>query len=158
MSMRSGTTLTPYLKEIREASTIDEAKQRIIKWFGDLNAFTLYNDDVLVATYARPDRTASGIIFAETNMSEDRFQGKVGLLLKAGPEAFKFNGNFAFNGINVEKEPDRRDEWLEAIPKVGDWVAFFPSEGKEIGMRGGSCRVFRSDCICMKITDPRDIY
>lgn len=64
---------------------------------------------VLVGVYMRPKKTAGGIILTDNTAAEDKFQGKVGLVLGMGPLAFKDD--------DVHKFGDVR-------PAVGDWIVF----------------------------------
>jgi co-chaperonin GroES (HSP10) len=62
---------------------------------------------VLVATYKRAEKTAGGIFLTHKTIDEDDYQGRVGLVLKMGPLAFK---------------EDDTHVWPGNVPKVGDWV------------------------------------
>ena len=64
---------------------------------------------VLVGTYIRPKMTAGGIHIPDSTQGEDIYQGKVGLVLKLGPLAFK---------------EDDTHKWGDRVPQVGDWVMF----------------------------------
>ena len=133
-------SLTPYLKAVSEA---EDPKKEILKWTGSLKKEKLVGDRVLVATYARPSRTESGLYLSDSMSVEDRFQGTVGLLLLVGDSAFKYDGSFQLEG---------------AIPKVGDFVIYRPADGFEIAFRKASCRVFRSESIIGIASDPLLYY
>lgn len=72
-------------------------------------------DRVLLVMYERTKqkgdvRTAGGIIVPETKNGsavEDKWQGKVGMVVKMGPLAFT---------------EDETHKWGGVVPKVGDWV------------------------------------
>ena len=55
---------------------------------GDLSGVEVFNTQVLVAVYIRPEKTSGGIIRPDSVREEDKYQGKVGLLLKKGRTAF----------------------------------------------------------------------
>ena len=55
---------------------------------GDLSHIEVFNNQVLVAVYIRPNKTKSGIYLTDVTVGEDRFQGKVALVLKTGHDAF----------------------------------------------------------------------
>ena len=74
----------------------------------------------------RPEKTKSGIILSDQTRSEDRYQGKVGLVLKKGPTAFVDPDNKWFVDTDVE---------------VGDWVYFRVTDGWSINVHGVSCRM-----------------
>jgi co-chaperonin GroES (HSP10) len=70
--------------------------------------------DVLLVMYERvskgEQKSTGGIIIPATQggtATEDRYQGKAGLIVKKGPVAF---------------EEDENHRWGSAIPKEGDWV------------------------------------
>lgn len=70
--------------------------------------------DVLLAMYERvgqgESRTPGGIIIPDTKggaATEDKYQGKVGLVVKMGPLAF---------------QEDDNHKWGNVVPKIGDWV------------------------------------
>jgi hypothetical protein len=126
-----------------------------------LSKIELFGSRELVAIYARPNKTSGGIYLSNSETSEDKYQGKVGLLLKAGPDAFKFNGSFAF----ITREEDEDDEAYKrrvkrVTPKAKDWVFARPADGEfsEITLGGYSCRIFDSSVIVGRVKDPRIIY
>lgn len=118
-------------------------KKLVLESVGDLSGFTVLHTDVLVATYVAPRKTAGGILLPDKSVEEDRWQGKVGLVLKMGEGAFRYTGAFTYEG---------------SVPKVGDYVAFHTSDTREIGIRGTSCRTIDCSLIRMIIPDPSDIY
>ena len=70
--------------------------------------------EVLIAMYERVGKgeakTAGGLIIPDIKggaATEDKFQGKVGLVVKMGPIAF---------------DEDDTHRWGDVKPKVGDWV------------------------------------
>jgi co-chaperonin GroES (HSP10) len=88
---------------------------------GDLEKVEPFNQQVLIATYIRPaTRTAGGLEIAEEALDEDRYQGKVGMVLRKGPRAFVDDGPVKFYGQDVEP---------------GDWVVYRASDGLK-GMIG----------------------
>lgn len=89
----------------------------------DIEKVEPFNQQVLVAIYIRPaTRTAGGLEIAEEAIDEDRYQGKVGMVLKKGPRAFVDDPKLGviFHGQNVEP---------------GDWVVYRASDGLK-GMIG----------------------
>ena len=94
---------------------------------------------VLLATYIRPNVTPGGIIRPDTNVEEDVWQGKVGLVLKLGPNAFVDDDDARFYGQKVEL-----NEWC--VYKVGDaW---------SVTIGNWPCRLVRDSSIKMKVKDP----
>jgi co-chaperonin GroES (HSP10) len=87
----------------------------------DLAKVEPFNQQVLIATYIRPaTHMASGLEIPKEAVDEDRYQGKVGMVLKKGPRAFVDDGPVKFYGQDVEP---------------GDWVVYRSSDGLK-GMIG----------------------
>ena len=70
-----------------------DARQEILKAVGDISNFNVFHNQVLIAIYIRPEMTAGGIIITNKTRDEDKWQGKVGLVLKKGPSAFVDESN-----------------------------------------------------------------
>lgn len=100
--------------------------------------FDLFNNQVLVAIYVRPEKTASGIILTDKYRDEDKYQGKVGLVVKKGPIAFEGNDDW-FKGVEVG---------------VDDWVLFRPSDGWQVNVNGVPCRVLNDISVKGKLPNP----
>ncbi len=140
----------------------------------------LQRNRCLVATYIKPAITKGGIIIPTTSGEEDRWQGKVGLLIAVGPSAFNYDEvadaiqkaeQAAYDDAG-EGEPT--DEELEDaitgalascnVPRIGDWVAYRTSETHEFGVPVAgehvlaSCRFIHDGSIVMVVTDPRLVY
>lgn len=104
---------------------VDPAKQ-LMEALGDISNVKMFNNNILVAVYIRPEKTKSGLYLPGKTIDEDRYQGKVGLLVSTGPKAF-----------SVES-----DEWFKDVEvKPGDWLVFRPSDGWSINVNGVLCRV-----------------
>lgn len=98
---------------------------------------------VLVASYVHSVRTPGGIIMPDKTLDEDRYQGKVGLVLKLGPIAFRF-----------DEDPEGKK-----APKVGQWVLYRPADTWEIGLgEGAPCRFIYDDTVVAIVTEPKDYY
>lgn len=118
-------------------------KQAVTERIGNLDGYRVLASNVLVATYIKPARTAGGIIIPDSGTDEDRWQGKVGLVLKLGHTAFKYDGMAAYEG---------------PIPEVGEFVMFHTSDSRELGINGTSCRFVDSSLIRMIVPDPDGVY
>lgn len=118
-------------------------KKAVLALLGDLSNFHVLGSNVLVASYIQPEKTAGGIIVPESSIHEDRWQGKANLVLKLGETAFKYDGPYEYKGT---------------IPKPGDYVMFHTSDGRELGIRGTSCRLVDSSLIKMITPDPDELY
>lgn len=110
-----------------------DPKTEITEKIGDLSKIELFGPEVLVATYVRPEKTAGGIIQTSKTRDEDNWQGKVGLVLKTGSDAFFGDG---------------RDL------KVGDWVFYRPSDGFDMQVNGVRCRLLKDNSIRGRLPNP----
>lgn len=93
---------------------------------GAINDVELLGSTLLVAIYVRPTKTASGIYLTEKTTDEDLYQGKVGLVLRLGPIAFKEDETHRFGGV---------------VPKVGDWVLLNVGETWPFSLGKTRCRI-----------------
>ncbi len=116
---------------------------------GDLDDYEVFHNLVLVATYIAPEKIGS-IIMPDRKIDEDRFQGKIGLVLKVGPCAFVDDARGKYGGVFVEP---------------GDWVIYRPSDGHELFIRdrrtlndGLSCRLIEDVFIKGRISRPDLVY
>jgi len=103
-----------------------DPKKVLLDELGDLSDIKVFNNQLLVAIYIRPQKTKSGIHLPGQVTEEDKHQGKVGLVVKKGPEAFV--------------DPDQR--WFsDTEVNEGDWVIFRPTDGWSINVHGVPCRM-----------------
>lgn len=81
----------------------------------DLSNFEIFPTQILVAHHIRKTVGSSGrLIAADKTQKEDRFQGKAGLVLMMGSNAFKDSSDARFFGFSVS---------------IGDWVLYRASDG-----------------------------
>lgn len=118
-------------------------KEAAMTALGNLDGYTVLTSNVLVATYIKPGKTTGGIILPDSSTDEDRWQGKIGLVLKLGETAFKYDGSAFYEGT---------------APKVGDYVMFHTSDSRELGINGTSCRFVDSSLVRMIVPDPDGVY
>lgn len=116
-----------------------DPKAEMIKKVGNLKEIEVMYNMVLVATYIRPSKTKGGIIRPDQNVEEDVWQGKVGLVLKCGPDAFKDDADMTFNGQKAE---------------VGEWVVFKVGDAWQLLVGDWPCRLVRDSGIRMKLASP----
>lgn len=121
----------------------EQQKQAILDKLSCIEIDVL-SSQVIVATYIEPEKTSGGILLPEKRLDESRFQGKVGLLVKMGPTAFKYDGPY---------------NWEGRAPQIGDWVIYRASDGWENGLSGIFVRWLESgDMIKGIVKDPRVVY
>lgn len=132
------------IQKLAECTSLDDQVKLIRDSMGDIDSwFSLVSSQVLLAIYVAPERTAGGILRPSSNIDEDRWQGKAGLIIAKGPTAFKYDGAYNFEG---------------EAPALGDWVLHFPSDGRDTDLRGIACRIIDSELIRAVIKDPTYIY
>lgn len=127
------------LKMAHAIDPAEELRQKV----GDLSKIEIMHNQILVAVYIRPDKTASGLYLADKTRDEDRYQGKAGLVLKKGPLAFVDDETNKFHGQNVEE---------------GDWVFYRVSDGFPLMLNGTLCRLLEEVHIRGKINSPDVVY
>jgi hypothetical protein len=86
-----------------------------------------------MGTYVREETTTGGIILPHEVLAEDEFQGKVGLVLKKGPDAF----------------PD---------PEIGQWAVYSVKDGWPMSINGYPCRLVPSDLVRMITKNPELVF
>ena len=136
------------LREIAQRANFDP-KKSLLDSAGALEEYEVFHNLVLVATYV-PSEKIGSIIVPDRSLAENRFQGKMGLVLKCGPLAFKDDSVVKFGGVDVEP---------------GDWVMYRPSDGIECFIRdrrhlnrGLPVRLIEDSLIKGAVTDPSLIY
>lgn len=115
----------------------------IRKKAGDLSKIRLMSNNILVGIYVPPEKTQGGLYLPDRTRTENRFQGKAGLVLAMGSRAFKDDEQYKFHGEHIN---------------IGDWVFFRPSDGWEILVNEQPCRMFGEAGIRGVITEPDDIF
>lgn len=104
---------------------------------------------ILVAVYQPPiaTHTAGGVLLpdamTDSDLEEYLWQGKVGLIVAMGPQAYVDDEQTKFHGLKNE---------------VGDWVWFRPSDGMACEVNNVFCRVFTEAGIIGKIPHPDSIW
>ena len=127
-------------RRIAEGTT---PKQAILDAVGDLSKVEVLSDLVLIGTYIRSEKRASGLILPKETVCEDQYQSKVGLVLKKGPLAYT----------------DWEDgEEVGQNAKVGSWVVFHVGDGWPIELNGTACRLVPYEKIRLRVADPTLIY
>ena len=120
-----------------------DPKQTLIDALGDISQYKVFHNEIVVAVYVRPEKTASGIYLPDAHREEDKVQGKVGLVVKMGPEAFEDpNGNW-FRDMDV---------------KLHDWVVFRPSDGWSITVNGQLCRMIDDVNVKGRVDQPDRVW
>jgi co-chaperonin GroES (HSP10) len=120
----------------------DDPKDAILAALGDTSQIELFHNQVLLAVYIRPQKTKSGLYLTDKHTDEDRYQSKVGLLIKKGAQAFEQDGSW-FTGLEF---------------KESDWLVFRPSDGWSITVNGVLCRIFDDINIKGRVPHPDAVW
>jgi len=117
--------------------------EKLRKEIGDISNVEIFNNQILVAVYIRPQKTKSGIYLADRTVDEDRHQSKIGLVLKKGPAAFI----------------DESENWFKDVEiNEGDWVIFRPSDGWQITVSNVLCRMLEDTVVRGKVSSPDCVW
>lgn len=102
-------------------------------------------NNIMIATYIEPEKTAGGIIKVHRSLQESIYQGKCYLVLKCGPIAYKNDARNDFAGQNV---------------KPGDWVIVRNSDGLDLqfGVDRVACKFVEEAHIRAIVPDPSLVY
>ena len=122
---------------------VGDPREQIGNAIGDLSKVDIFFNWVLVAVYKRPEKTKSGIYLTDDSRKEDEYQGKAGLVLKKGVQAFVDDANTSFQGQNVN---------------VGDWVVIRPSDGWQVMINGVLCRMVQDVQVLLRIESPDVVF
>lgn len=120
-----------------------DPKKDILATVGDLSGVDVMFNMVLVGVFIRSERTLGGIIRPTANVTEDVWQGKAGLVLKLGPNAFVDDADDSFYGQRVE---------------VGEWCAYKVGDAWQLSINGYPCRLVRDSAIKLKLSDPNIVF
>ena len=112
----------PYMRMMHAV----DPKEEILKEMGNIDDIEIFHNQVLVAIYIKPEQTKGGIIIPGQTRDEDKYQGKVGLVIKKGEDAFNDPSGKWFKGVDIG---------------MHDWIVFRPSDGWQITVHGKLCRI-----------------
>lgn len=128
--------------------TVDP-REAILSKIGNVPEELVQFSRIVVAIYQPPmvDKTAGGVYLTDKMRKEDLeeyyWQGKVGLIVALGPQAYVDDDTYKFHGQKNQ---------------VGDWVWFVPSNGSAVEVHEVMCRVFTERDIIGKIDHPDQIW
>lgn len=124
-----------------------DPKQKILNEVGDISDVEIFNNQVLCAVYERPEKTRGGIILPGSNLDEDKYQSKVGLILKMGASAFLEDSDW-FKGVTIE---------------IHEWIVFRPSDGWSVTLKAKNgaavlCRIIDDVNIKGRVQQPDAVW
>lgn len=120
-----------------------DPKQKLKDELGDISNVEIFNNQLLVAVYIRPQKTKSGLYLADKTVEEDRYQSKVGLVIKKGSDAFIDPEGKWFRGYTIDEN---------------DWIVFRPSDGWSITVNGVLCRILDDVNVRGRIDHPDRVW
>ena len=120
-----------------------DPKTELLNVVGDISNIEIFNNQILVAIYIRPEKTKGGILLTNNVRDEDKWQGKIGIVLKKGRGAFVDAKNNWFHGIDVN---------------INDWVVFRPSDGWGLTVNGIMCRLLDDTVVRGRVEHPDMIW
>jgi co-chaperonin GroES (HSP10) len=129
-----------------DASKEDPKKVILDRVSAAVEKIELGGNKILIAVAPQPTVTRGGIIRPDSNRDEQRWQGKVGLVLKLGKTACKYAFDFS------------QYEWEGLDLKPGDWVFFQKSDARERGIAGIPCATIKDYMIEGRIPDPELVW
>lgn len=109
----------------------------------DLTGVEVFANQILIATYQRPEKLASGLIVTDKTRDEDKYQGKVSLVLKKGPQAFVDDAKVKFLGQNVE---------------VGDWIVTHSSAGMKMLIGEHQVQIITDQDVKLRVPHPDFVF
>ena len=131
------------IANLSQAQSPEEFKKVLRSTMGDLADVEVMFNMVLLGTFIRPEKTAGGVYRPTDSVTEDVWQGKAGLVLKLGPNAFESDDETDFKGQRVEP---------------GEWVVFKVGDAWQLTLKGVPCRLVRDSSIRMKLKDPNVVF
>lgn len=157
------TTFEDYARkhvDIRDIASAADQRTYILELLAPvLDKLEVFGSDVLIATYIESEKTKGGIIRPDMNLRESIFQGKVGVMIKPGEDAFLFRGSFPYH---TKRKGETDEQYLirvdKSTPKLGDWLYYRTSDAWMCKFNGVNCRIIPDSCIKGRISDPELIY
>ena len=114
-------------KIIMPKSMTEEFQEKVESAIGEFKDMEIFHNSVVVAKFVRT-HVSKSILAASSTQLEDKWQGKVGLVVAVGPSAFVDEPGFNFHGISV---------------KPGEWVIYRNTDGWDFDYQpvGGSEKI-----------------
>lgn len=120
----------------------DELRKEMLDKLGDISGISVYHNWALGMIYIT--EKVGSILMSDVTKQEALWQGKVCMLVKAGPKAFQ---NTADGGWT----------WDPPI-MIGDWLVARASDGVNRLVNGQMCRLFRDTVVTEKVSHPDNIF
>jgi hypothetical protein len=126
-----------------------DPKQHLLDQVGDISNFEIAQNELLIAIYRRPEKTSGGIILTPSNLNEDLYQSKIGLVLKMGS---------ACHCVRT----DEHGRTFGVDVKLHDWIIIRPSDTLALDVRGARdfvpCRLVYDDRVRGRVQSPDMVW
>lgn len=133
-----------------------DTKQELLEKLGDLSHVEIAQNEVLLAIYERPEKSVGGIIIPGSARKEDRYQGKVGLVVKIGA-ACRFERTDEKTGVTYGLDIQLYD-WVVVRPS-DTWALDVNTNQKALKLEDFvPCRLTYDDMIRMRVSNPAVIW
>ncbi len=130
----------PGLPAAPKILTPKEEADALLARLGDLSGIKLFGNRVLVAKFIRTHIGTSGkLLAAKQTNDEDKWQGKVGLVVMKGTIAFQDDESTVWHGDDVA---------------VGDWVFYQYGDGTDVDVGDVHCKILKEGEIAGVIPRP----
>lgn len=147
---------------VQKLASAENQAEEMRNIVGDgLNNVILTGNDVILGIYIEKEMSPGGIIYSSQRLNESIYQSKVALVLKLGPDAFRFKGAYPWIAplpSEINGDGTYFDSYYERAsahtPKVGDWVIHFPTDSRLFGLNGIPCRYSLDTSVKMITTKP----
>ena len=121
--------------------TIRDPKEELWEKLGDIDDIEVFNNQVLVAVYIRPKTMQLGgkeFILTDNTTAEDRYQSKIGMILKMGPGAFQ----------------DAKGVWFAGSEfRQGDLVVYRSSDGLAMELVNPKSETLKDSKVLCRVLD-----
>jgi len=129
----------PYMRMEHDVDPV----QKLIKELGGISDIEIFNNQILVAVYLRPEKTKTGIYMPDKHREEDKYQSKVGLVVKKGPSAFVDTGDNWFKDVDIN---------------LNDWIMYRATDGWSITVNNVLCRMLDDTAVRGRIPHPDAVW
>ena len=147
---------------IYHADHVEDPAEKLFRKAGGLKDYEVFNAQVLVGVYIRPEKSKGGIITITKTRDDDKYQAKTCMILKMGPRAFKDGKGVWFEDENGEPIKFNVGDWVVLRANDG-WTMTLPiAEGSaddtDVDGKGFVCRLIEDTQVRMRVSHPDAVY
>ncbi len=129
-----------------------DPKEALLASVGDVSKFEIAQNELLIAIYRRPEKTSGGIVLPKSNLDEDLYQSKIGLVIRMG------------SACRCVRTDERTGITYGIDVGVGDWIIIRPSDTLAMDVKGKgarehtACRLVYDDRVRGRVPDPDMVW